>query len=575
MDSWIGEKSGNKLISLFHKDLSTSAPESLPEGSIVRVDGEIELIAKVGSAHATVLKILGRLGLNPEHPQASEAQAKAFLENSGINTNDLEDLRHLPFITIDNEGSRDLDQALFIQTLDNHAGFRVWYALADASWYVQPGTPLFEQALLRGATFYAPTIAAPMLPRSLSEDLVSLNPDVDRRSLVFVISLDATGKVTDNRISRAAIRSRAQLTYNGVQDFLNAKAEDCEHTLNNQTYTDSLELLKTVGQLRIDLARERNVIEYMRREPQVRACQTDPGRFNITMRARNDVERYNEQISLLCNIEGAKLLEKHAQLTPELQSVYRVHNPPISQRLKILKSQLRELAETRNLDAIWHWDGQIDLSQYLSSLPAGSEYSRMRQAVERQILLSNNASEFSAEAGPHHALGVDAYARFSSPMREVVGIFTHKELLEALQLQTPEDIALDEVLRTKVIATANRSKQVQKKLDKEFQLLVIDHFLHADLDLALEDRPKRPATVMGMRGSRIYVSVDGFALDLKVYASDLESHWNCKYTVENTVARASNPAAPTLHIGDGVAVTTLSWDEERRRFLLDLQSLED
>jgi ribonuclease R len=185
-------------------------------------------------------------------------------------------------------------------------------------------------------------------------------------------------------------------------------------------------------------------------------------------------------------------------------------------------------------------------------------------------MLINHASEFSAESGPHHALGVDGYARFSSPMREIAGIYTHKELLEAQGVLDPQPVAQDEELREQVIAVANQTKRTQRKLEKTFQLQIVEQFLHDDLDRPLNLRPIREATVMGMRGTRIYIAVDGFALDLKLYASDLEQHWHCKYSVTETAATPDSASAPVLTIGALARVRTGSWDSSRSRFILDV-----
>ena len=110
-------------------------------------------------------------------------------------------------------------------------------------------------------------------------------------------------------------------------------------------------------------------------------------------------------------------------------------------------------------------------------------------------------------------------------MREVVGIFTHKELLEALGFEDPLPRDEDLALQAQVIDVSNRAKRQQKRLDKEFQLAVIDQYLRADLELPLDRRPRRNGTLIGMDKRRVYVAVDGFALDLKVYKEDLELRW--------------------------------------------------
>src|SRR5262245_17333930 len=121
-----------------------------------------------------------QFGLPLEHPPEVLAEVAALLKAPQIDDPALIDRTALPFVTIDNQDSRDLDQALCV-TAEKY-GWCLWYALADAAHFVKPGSALFAAALERGASFYLPGLSIPMLPRALSEDLVSLNQNVPRRA---------------------------------------------------------------------------------------------------------------------------------------------------------------------------------------------------------------------------------------------------------------------------------------------------------------------------------------------------------------------------------------------------------
>ncbi len=568
MNPWYAVAQGGELVELVDARKRQSCAETLIEDAIYRVDETLTLCAAPGSARHHVFKEFQALALNPAHPDACYREALALIDEPGLDDPELHNLRDLPFVTIDNADSRDLDQALYLQRTPQ--GSRVVYALADAAYYIRPGSALFREALRRGVTYYAPGMAAPMLPVALSEGLVSLNPDVDRRALVFDISLDSEANTCSAAVYQARIRSRAKLSYDGVQQWLDQHNQGVAHAWDSEDFVQSLVLLQEVGERRIALARERNVVEHNRREAQMGLDAENAQKFSLRMRDRNDVERYNEQISLLCNMVGAQMMLRQQKLSEEMQAVFRVHLPPIEERLRRLHYALEGICDTHDLQGVWRWDGEQILADYLDALPKSGDRERLRHAIERQIMLINHASEFSAEPGPHHALGVDGYARFSSPMREIAGVFSHKELLEAQGQLAPQAVDQDEHLREQVIAAANNAKKIQRRLEKDFQLRIIEQYLHDDLRLELALRPVREATVMGMRGSRIYLAVDGFAIDLKIYAPDLEQHFGCKYSVGETAALADDPRAPQLRIGDAVKVRTGRWDAGRSRFVLDV-----
>jgi ribonuclease R len=195
--------------------------------------------------HATLAHIARTLELDDTYPPAVHAEVEAWLAAPGLDDPALIDLTPEPFVTIDNEGSRDLDQALAI-TRDG-PGYRLRYALADAAYYVRPGSALFAEALARGASYYLPGWSIPMLPRPLSEGLVSLNAGVPRRAMVWTFGLDPQGAIVDVALERARIQSHAQLTYAGVQALHDADARGETHPLAERVYTESLRLLGRSG----------------------------------------------------------------------------------------------------------------------------------------------------------------------------------------------------------------------------------------------------------------------------------------------------------------------------------------
>ncbi len=598
---WIGKLDNGTITGLFDTekthtlhdaDSSASAWRNGDLFTIAETDGhdrDIGHLADHGSPTAAVYEVLARKGLNPCHPPECEAETLTWLKHPGIDDPDLQNLTHLPFVTIDNEDSRDLDQALYIDS-DNNGHLHIYYALADAAFYVRPGSAIFGEAIKRAVTYYVPGLAVPMLPRGLSEDLVSLNPGVDRRCLLFEIIIATNGDVLHTTITRALINSHAKLAYLKVQDFYDHIQDDKEHPYTDSPFAASLLNLREAGTRRIKHAERRDVVDYNRHEASVTLEQTQQHLdanndhscgFRIQIRQRCDCEKYNEQISLLCNMEGARRLESlhkaQGTLAPELQSIFRIHSPPLRQRLEKLREMLDQLVALHGLEDHWRWHRDQPLADYVQALPdknSTDEHNRypLRLAIERMILLTNRASFFSEEPGPHHALGVESYARFSSPMREMAGIFTHKETLEALKLQPPAESSQDQLLQDSIVAAANAAKKIQKELDQEFHLMAIDSYLHRDLSLPVSARPVRGATIMGMRSGKIYASVDGFGADLKIYLDDLGRQFNCTYKTTDVSARAdtdnSDKSAPVFNIGDRINLRLEHYDSGNRRFVL-------
>lgn len=559
------EDGGRRVARALFGRRERAADAGLSPGDVVLVgSGEQERLARAGTARAALYDLLVRHDIDPVHPPEVMAETARLLAAPGLDDG-VEDTTHLPFVTIDNEGSRDLDQAMCIQRAPG-GGWIVHYALADASYYVRPGTALFDEALRRGTSYYLPGFAVPMLPAALSEGLVSLNPQVDRRALTFVHHVTAEGAISRTEVHRARIRSRAQLTYDGVQRFHDAAGG---HPMAGHDYTETLLLLREVGEALIARARARGMVVFERKSLEVVLEGEDGHRLRWELRGRNDVERWNEQLSLMCNTEGAALFLKGAG-TEEVQPIFRVHPAPEPDRLRSLDRAIDDLVRAHRLDpAVWAWRrDREDLSAYLARLPLDPTTQRVRDGIQRQVLYTNQPSMFTSGAGPHHALGVSGYARFSAPMREIVGIFTHKEGLEQLGLRAPSEPAgADERTRAAAIQAGNLAKKRQSQLTKEVHKLAIDQLLAGDLSLPEAARPARAGTILSLDDRRLFVELDEFPIEIKVYVTDLEAVWGCRYTGsrDGTSLTPADPAAPTFRVGGGVALRTIAHDQGRWR----------
>lgn len=203
------------------------------------------------------------------------------------------DATDIPFVTIDPEGSRDLDQAVHLER--RGAGFRLRYAIADVAAWVRPGGAIDAEARRRVVTLYAPDGRTPLHPTELSEGAASLLPDQDAPALLWQIDLDQAGEPTDVHVRRALVRSRAQLTYTGAQ-----------RSLDDGSAIEVLVLLREVGRLRqaAEIARGGLTLPVPEEIVEVDAS----GTWTLSSRATLPVEEWNAQISLLTGMCAARLM---------------------------------------------------------------------------------------------------------------------------------------------------------------------------------------------------------------------------------------------------------------------------
>jgi exoribonuclease II len=168
--------------------------------------------------HAIARRAMLERGLEPDFDAAARAEADAIAGQTDGADTAVRDLRHLPWCSIDNDDSRDLDQ---LSVADGHT---VLVAVADVDAAVAKESPLDDHARTNTTSVYTAGGVFPMLPEKLSTNLTSLNPGVERLALVVEFSTNAEGAVEDGPIYRARVVNRAKLAYDAVAAWLDGTA---------------------------------------------------------------------------------------------------------------------------------------------------------------------------------------------------------------------------------------------------------------------------------------------------------------------------------------------------------------
>jgi exoribonuclease-2 len=155
------------------------------------------------------------------------------------------DLRNLPWSSIDNDTSRDLDQIEVAERIPD--GIRIHVAVGDVARAVEKDSPIDQHAKAQTQTIYTAVKNFPMLPLELSTGMTSLNENGDRVAVMMSFTVGSNGEMSDEQISKGWVRNRAQLAYSRVGPFLDAHA----------SATSGADVtLEDVKQLRSDSARQ-------------------------------------------------------------------------------------------------------------------------------------------------------------------------------------------------------------------------------------------------------------------------------------------------------------------------------
>lgn len=333
-----------------------------------------------------------------------------------------EDLRSLPFVTIDGESAKDFDDAVAIHPLDD-GGYRLWVGIADVDHYVALGSAIDREAEVRGTSVYFPGICLPMLPESLSNGICSLNPGVDRLVLVAELDFDPEGRRRAARFYPAVLQSRARLTYTEVAAVV--VKQDPEVLVQLAERVSELRLMGQLAELRRQRRHERGSLDFDL--PEADILLDVRGRPEAIVRVeRTLAHRLIEEFMLAANEAVAGWLE---QLKVPL--VYRVHDAPGVEKMLAFQ----EFIAWFNQGLAIPVEGVTPrILQELLERVAG----RPEEPVINHVLLrSLPQARYTTHNRGHFGLAAASYCHFTSPIRRYPDLLVHRILKRSLAGQSP------------------------------------------------------------------------------------------------------------------------------------------
>src|ERR1700736_5950746 len=162
-------------------------------------------------------------GLEPDFSAAAVEQLRTIGQAAMESGPQIRDLRSLPWCSIDNDDSRDLDQLSVAQPSTGGA-VKILVAVADVDALVKKGSAIDAHAQANTTSVYTAAAIFPMLPERLSTDLTSLGEGQERLAIVIEMVIGADGAVVASDIYRATVINHAKLAYNSVAAWLEGTA---------------------------------------------------------------------------------------------------------------------------------------------------------------------------------------------------------------------------------------------------------------------------------------------------------------------------------------------------------------
>ncbi|MEO7192428.1 MAG: RNB domain-containing ribonuclease [Vicinamibacterales bacterium] len=367
-------------------------------------------------------------GLSPDWPPEMAAELAHLADPP---RDGLRDLRDLPWSSIDNADSRDLDQVEVCLTDGGRT--RLLIGLADVAGMVTRGSALDEHARLNTTSVYTPVRVFPMLPEVLSTDRTSLNLDQDRPAIVVDLTVDDSGAPTAWDVYPARLCNRARLSYGAVSAWLEGSAPLPASALGAALETQ-LRLQDRIATALRARSHEEGALEFARTE--IKPTLVGESVVDLQTEGPNRARDMIESFMVAANGATARFLSAHG-----FASIRRVVRSP-SRWGRIVDlagahgGRLPAEPDSKALAAFLRGERQShpdtfgDLSLSVIKLLGGGEY------------VAEGPSGSSADA--HFALAVSNYTHSTAPNRRYPDLITQR-LVKAAMANEPSPYTLSDL----------------------------------------------------------------------------------------------------------------------------------
>lgn len=410
-----GAVTGSKVVVNITKRPS---PNKCAEGEV------IEILGHKDDPGVDILSIIRQFDLPVDYPEDVYEQTEDMPEDiTEAEIEGREDLRNIQTVTIDGDDSKDFDDAVSLDILEN-GNFLLGVHIADVSHYVTEGSPLDKEAYKRGTSVYLVDRVIPMIPHRLSNGICSLNPDTDRLTLSCIMEIDREGTVVNHKIVESVIHSNCRMTYTKVNNVIENNDPD-----QIKEYEEFVPMLRDMDKLRKILnnrRRLRGAVNFDFPEPKI-ILDSEGKVLDIKPYERNSATNLIEEFMLVCNETIAE--DYYWQGIP---FVFRNHDQPDEEKIEGLKKLISAFGYRIKGKGEIHPMEIQKLIEKVKDTP-------QEHIISRMVLRSMKQAKYQAENIGHFGLAAKFYCHFTSPIRRYPDLQIHRIIKEVIEGKLTEN----------------------------------------------------------------------------------------------------------------------------------------
>ncbi|WP_373598975.1 ribonuclease R [Paraclostridium bifermentans] len=383
-----------------------------PEGKVV------EVIGQKGDRYVEITSVIREHGLPEEFPKKVLDEAeKVAVEIPQEEIDRRLDIRDMNIFTIDGEDAKDLDDAVSIEVLDN-GNYKLGVHIADVTHYVKEKSKLDKEALKRATSVYLVDKVIPMLPKTLSNGVCSLNPFEDKLTLSVFMEINHNGDVVKHDIKETIINSKARMTYTEVSDILEKDDEKLKNTFAK--VVDDFYNSEKLARILMKRREKRGAIDFDFPEAKI-ILNGDGDVVDIKKYERRISNRIIEEFMLITN----ETVAEHF-FWLNMPFVYRIHETPAQEKIETLNKFISTFGYVikGDLESVH----PKALQGIIEKIHGKTE----EKAISTIMLRSLKQARYSPEALGHFGLAAQYYSHFTSPIRRYPDLQIHRIIKEFL-----------------------------------------------------------------------------------------------------------------------------------------------
>lgn len=339
------------------------------------------------------------------------------------------DHRDLFTVTIDGDDAKDFDDAISHEIIRGE--HHLYVHIADLSLWLEHGSDLDREAVLRGNSTYLQNYVIPMLPPFLSERHCSLRADEVKAAFTCHMILDKNMNLDNYEFYPSLIQVNYRLTYNLAEGLLRDKAMD--YPWSEEEQRELAEFLHGMEKITLRLRKlsfaagrlDLNIPE-VKISADSELDEEHSDKYSLYLYPELGSNHLIEELMLAANRAAAELLK-----SKEWGALYRVHEKPDFEKLYILQNELQFFGLK------WEWD-EDDVQGSFVRLSRLIQGHRLESYFSFLVLRSLKQAQYVDDAGiGHFGLGFSDYLHFTSPIRRYPDLVVHRQLKNLLTGKDP------------------------------------------------------------------------------------------------------------------------------------------